>query len=417
MFIHYLLAFTLYLVVTLDLKVKTSESLRLVLICVQAYNHTLQARTPDVNPQDVHKDKFTTLVLTPICILLDTQNLQDTPAVVLLQSWEEGSLPDFYFDEDLEAFLLDVEDHTAIYTEKQKIIFLLNSLCQNSFDTILYCLIQGYPYDNLKRVFKRKIFYPQAQAKARPKKILETVAQPKDCHLEAPTLANVNSETPTCINKPFSEKLYPIGAGDCFKDEKVSEDAEASQEEKVIELLISQVKYRSLAENITVSLLSLLKSLPPEEPAFSMQPLNKPCSSKGFEDKCLPKGYHLESFGSLALTEVNPGQSSSPGITERYIQLGHFPCEDHQSCAKVNLTRAKVFSNDVFTSDKLLSTMLIERPQLQDSNPGSLRAASPQGQPPTVFWAQTRAGFNFGKSFEAWQIKFTYINASHTKGS
>ncbi|KAJ9083281.1 hypothetical protein DSO57_1036239 [Entomophthora muscae] len=34
------------------------------------------------------------------------------------------------------------------------------------------------------------------------------------------------------------------------------------------------------------------------------------------------------------------------------------------------------------TSDKLLSTMLIERPQLRDSNPGSLRAASLQGQLP-----------------------------------
>ncbi|KAJ9072490.1 hypothetical protein DSO57_1027030 [Entomophthora muscae] len=209
------------------------------------------------------------------------------------------------------------------------------------------CLIQGYSYDYLKRVVKRKLFYPQDQAKSRPKKIFETFAQLKDCHLESLTLANINLETPTSTDKPFSEKLYPIEAGDCFKDEKVSEDDEASQEEKVIELLISQFEYRSLAENIAVSLLSLLKSLPPEEPGFSMQPLNKSCSSKGFEDKCLPKGYHLESFGSLALTEVNPGQSSSPGITDEYIQPGHFPCEDHQSCAKFDLTRAKVCSNDV----------------------------------------------------------------------
>ncbi|KAJ9065556.1 hypothetical protein DSO57_1018275 [Entomophthora muscae] len=201
---------------------------------------------------------------------------------------------------------------------------------------------------------KRKLFYPQDQAKSRPKKILETVAQPKDCHLEAPTLSNINIETPTSTEEPFNEKLYPIGAGDCFKDEKVSEDDKASQEEKVVELLIIQVEYRSLAENITVPLLSLLKSLHPEEPGFSLQPHNKSCSSKGFEDRCLPKGYHLESFRILALTEVNPGQYSSPGITDEYIQPGHFPCEDHQSCAKVDLTRAKVCFIDVekFKDDK-----------------------------------------------------------------
>ncbi|KAJ9056967.1 hypothetical protein DSO57_1026916 [Entomophthora muscae] len=60
---------------------------------------------------------------------------------------------------------------------------------------------------------------------------------------------------------PGTAKPLPIGAGDCFKDEKVSEDDEASQEEKVVELLISQVEYRSLAENVTVPLLSLLKIL------------------------------------------------------------------------------------------------------------------------------------------------------------
>ncbi|KAJ9051364.1 hypothetical protein DSO57_1005074 [Entomophthora muscae] len=114
---------------------------------------------------------------------------------------------------------------------------------------------------------------------------------------------------------PVTAKPFPIGAGDCFKDEKVSEDDEASQEEKVVELLISQVKYRSLTENVTVPLLSLPKSFPPEESSFILQPHNKSCSRKGIEDKCLSKEYHLESFGSLALTEVNPGQFSSPGIT------------------------------------------------------------------------------------------------------
>ncbi|KAJ9089475.1 hypothetical protein DSO57_1012593 [Entomophthora muscae] len=46
---------------------------------------------------------------------------------------------------------------------------------------------------------------------------------------------------------PGTAKPFPIRAVDCFKDEKVSEDDEASQEEKVVELLISQVEYRSLA--------------------------------------------------------------------------------------------------------------------------------------------------------------------------
>ncbi|KAJ9056038.1 hypothetical protein DSO57_1037154 [Entomophthora muscae] len=239
--------------------------------------------TPDVNPEDVHKAKFTKLVLTLICILPDTLSLQDTPHHgPVLALGGNGSLPDFYFGEDEEAFLLD------------------------------------------------------------------TVFQPKDCHLEAPTLAKVNIETPTSTDKPFSEKLYPIRAGDCFKDEKVSEDDEASQEEKLAELLISQVEYRSLAKNITVPLLSLPESLPPEEPGFSLQPQKKSCLSKGFEDKCLPKWYHLESFGSLALTEVNPGQSSFPDIIDGYIQPGHFTFD---------LNREKVCSNDVedFKDDKVPS--------------------------------------------------------------
>ncbi|KAJ9085050.1 hypothetical protein DSO57_1017740 [Entomophthora muscae] len=146
---------------------------------------------------------------------------------------------------------------------------------------------------------------------------------------------------------PGTAKPFPIRAEDCFKDEKVSEDDKASQEEKVVELLISQVEYRCLTENVTVPLLSLPKSLPLEEPSFILQSHNKSCSIKGIEDKCLSKEYHLESFGSLALTEVNPGQFSSPGITDEYIQPGHFPCKDHQSCAKVDMTREKVCSNDM----------------------------------------------------------------------
>ncbi|KAJ9079787.1 hypothetical protein DSO57_1031959 [Entomophthora muscae] len=166
---------------------------------------------------------------------------------------------------------------------------------------------------------------------------------------------------------PGTAKPLPIGDGDLFKDEKVSEDDETSHEEKVIELLISQVEYRSLDENVAVHLLSLPKSLPPEEPSFILQPHNKSCSRKEIEDKWLSKEYHLKSFGSLALTEVNPGQFSSPGITDRYIQPGHFPCEYHQSCANFDLTRAKVCSNDMvdFKDDEVPS--LTEPEEIQCS--------------------------------------------------
>ncbi|KAJ9077082.1 hypothetical protein DSO57_1020063 [Entomophthora muscae] len=52
----------------------------------------------------------------------------------------------------------------------------------------------------------------------------------------------------------------------------------------------------------------------------------------------------------------------------------------------------------VVTNNKLLFTMLIEKPQLQDLNPNTLRATSPQDQPPADFWAQTRAVFDFRES-------------------
>ncbi|KAJ9081269.1 hypothetical protein DSO57_1016457 [Entomophthora muscae] len=39
-------------------------------------------------------------------------------------------------------------------------------------------------------------------------------------------------------------------------------------------------------------------------------------------------------------------------------------------------------ASDYVTSDKLLLTMLTGKPQLQDSNPDTLRATSPQDQPP-----------------------------------
>ncbi|KAJ9082492.1 hypothetical protein DSO57_1004057 [Entomophthora muscae] len=416
-----------------------------------------------------------------------------------------SSFPDFYFGKDVLAFLDKVEIFTVGYTEEQKIKYLLNSLCQNFFDTIMPYLGFSYSYQYLQRVIKQKLQYSQGFTKASSLNGLRSASTPQDCHLDAYENSNGSRNSPESTNAPIAESLnkakhpdslacevnqvseaqylaeesqlecvenifepkeslteveptklpiiheeysekkkdlvhevssmevlisknkgtsfdvpialisldllepspvdhlirgedsakdddvvlhevkivgfhnfqkpplslpeplppedpgtskpFPIGAGDCFKDEKVSEDDQASQEEKVVELLISQVEYRSLAENVTVPLLSLPKSLPPEEPSFILQPHNKSCSRKGIEDKWLSKEDHLESFGSLALTEVNPGQFSSPGITDIYIQPGHFPCEYHQSCAKVDLARERVCSNDMgdFKDDEVPS--------------------------------------------------------------
>ncbi|KAJ9088228.1 hypothetical protein DSO57_1025115 [Entomophthora muscae] len=46
-------------------------------------------------------------------------------------------------------------------------------------------------------------------------------------------------------------------------------------------------------------------------------------------------------------------------------------------------TQAPATTKKIVTSDKLLSTMIIKRPQLWESNPDAPRAASPQGQPPS----------------------------------
>ncbi|KAJ9071269.1 hypothetical protein DSO57_1038644 [Entomophthora muscae] len=71
--------------------------------------------------------------------------------------------PIFYFGEDDFAFLHDVEKYTAGYTERQKIIYLLNSLFQNSFDTILPFLGFEYSYWYLQSVIIHELFYPQDQ--------------------------------------------------------------------------------------------------------------------------------------------------------------------------------------------------------------------------------------------------------------
>ncbi|KAJ9053860.1 hypothetical protein DSO57_1020303 [Entomophthora muscae] len=365
-----------------------------------------------------------------------------------------SSLPDFYFGEDKLAFLDKVKPFTVGYTEEQKIKYLLNSLCQNSFDTIMPYLGFSYSYQYLQRVIKQKLHYSQGFTKSSPLNGLRSNSTPQDCHLDASENSNGSRNSPESPNTPiagslnkvkhpdslacevkqvieaqylkeedqvefleyilepkeslteveptkppiiyeeYSEKKqdldhevnsmevliskdkgkslaapitllymdllepspvnhnirgedlakdddvvlheveivglhtfqkpplslpeplppedpgtakpFPIEAGDCFKDEKASEDDEASQEEKVVELLISQVEYRSLAENVTVPLLSLPKFLPPEEASFILQPQNKSCSRKGIEDNCLSKEYHFESFGSLSPTEVNP---------------------------------------------------------------------------------------------------------------
>ncbi|KAJ9078256.1 hypothetical protein DSO57_1008641 [Entomophthora muscae] len=53
------------------------------------------------------------------------------------------------------------------------------------------------------------------------------------------------------------------------------------------------------------------------------------------------------------------------------------------------------------TSDKLLLTMITEKPQLRDSNPETPRAASLHDWLPADFWAQARADLDFGNSLRA----------------
>ncbi|KAJ9082574.1 hypothetical protein DSO57_1003345 [Entomophthora muscae] len=332
-----------------------------------------------------------------------------------------SSLPDFYFGEDVLALLDKVETFTVGYTEEQKIKYLLNSLYQNSFDTVMPYLGFIPPKSD-----KAKTLLPTGCTKASPFNDLRITSTPQDCHLGASENSNDSRNSPESPNAPIAESLnkvkhsdslacevnqvskalyleeedqveivenifepkeslteveptkspiiheeysekkqdlvhevnsmdvlisrnkgtslaapitllyldllepstvdhnirgedsakdddvvlheveivglhtfqkpplslpeplppedsgtakpFPIEAGDCFKDEKVSEDNEASQEEKVVALLISQVEYRSLAEDVTVPLLSLPKSLPPKEPSFILQPHNKSCS-------------------------------------------------------------------------------------------------------------------------------------------
>ncbi|KAJ9066703.1 hypothetical protein DSO57_1006926 [Entomophthora muscae] len=318
-----------------------------------------KASTIDVNLQDIHKAQFTTLVLIPI-----SKPAGHPCCVPVSALGGNSSLPDFYFGEDVLAFLDKVETFTVGYTEEQKIKYLLNSFCQNSFDTIMPYLGFSYSYQYLQRDYHldasensngsrnspespntpiagslNKVKHPdslacefnqvsEAQYLAEEDQLefVENIFEPKKSLTEVePTKSpiiheeysekkqdlahEVNSmESPLPLPEPLppedpgTAKPFPIRAGDCFKDEKVSEDDEALQEEKVVELLISQVDYKSLAENVTVPLLSLPKSLPPEEPSFILKPHNKSCSRKGIEDKCFSKEYNLESFGSLALT-------------------------------------------------------------------------------------------------------------------
>ncbi|KAJ9087490.1 hypothetical protein DSO57_1032885 [Entomophthora muscae] len=71
--------------------------------------------------------------------------------------------PFFYFGEDVFAFLHYLEKFTAGYTERHKILYLLNSLFQKSFDTILPSLGFEYSYWYLQSVIRHDLFYPQDQ--------------------------------------------------------------------------------------------------------------------------------------------------------------------------------------------------------------------------------------------------------------
>ncbi|KAJ9077473.1 hypothetical protein DSO57_1016417 [Entomophthora muscae] len=121
-----------------------------------------------------------------------------------------GSLPDFLFGEDALAFLDKVEAFTVGYTEEQKIKYLLNRLCQNSFDTTVPYLGFSCSYQYLQRVIKQKLHYPQDCTKASLINGLRITSTPQDCHLDAPESSNDSRNSPESPNAPVAGSLNKV---------------------------------------------------------------------------------------------------------------------------------------------------------------------------------------------------------------
>ncbi|KAJ9083408.1 hypothetical protein DSO57_1035018 [Entomophthora muscae] len=115
---------------------------------------------------------------------------------------------DFYFDEDVLAFLDKVKTFTVDYTEEQKIKYLLGSLCQNSFDTIFPYLGFSYSYQYLQKVIKQRLHYPQGCTKASPINGFRITSTPQDFRLDASEEESKNlKQTDVALNENDIETL------------------------------------------------------------------------------------------------------------------------------------------------------------------------------------------------------------------
>ncbi|KAJ9065111.1 hypothetical protein DSO57_1023211 [Entomophthora muscae] len=177
-----------------------------------------------------------------------------------------SSLPDFYFGEDVLAFLDKVETFTVGYTEEQNIKYLLNSLCQNSFDTIMPYLGFSYSYQYLQRVIKQKLHYPQGCTKTSPLNGLRITSTPQDCHLDASENSNDSRNSPESPNAPIAGSLNKVKHSDSLACEvnQVSEAQYLAEEDKM-----------EIVENI----------FEPKESLTEVEPIKSPIIHEEYSEK------------------------------------------------------------------------------------------------------------------------------------
>ncbi|KAJ9064103.1 hypothetical protein DSO57_1033857 [Entomophthora muscae] len=191
-----------------------------------------------------------------------------------------SSLPDFYFGEDVLAFLDKMETFTVGYTEEQKIKYLLNSLCQNSFDTVIPYLGFSYSYQYLQRVTKQKLYYPQGCTKASPCDGLRITSTPHDFHLDASENSNDSRNSPESPNAPIAGSLNKVKHSDSLACEvnQVS-DAQYPEEEDQVEIV----------ENI----------FEPKESLTEVEPTNSPIIHEEYSEKKQDEVHEVNSMEVL----------------------------------------------------------------------------------------------------------------------
>ncbi|KAJ9071707.1 hypothetical protein DSO57_1034320 [Entomophthora muscae] len=177
-----------------------------------------------------------------------------------------SSLPDFYFSEDVLAFLDKVETFTVGYTEEQKIKYLLNSLFQNFFDIIMPYLGFSYSYQYLQRVIKQKLHYPQGCTKASPLNGLRITSTPQDCHSDASENSNDSRNSLESPNAPIAESLKKVKLSDSLACEvnQVSEAQYLAEEDQV-----------EIVENI----------FEPKESLTEVEPIKSPIIHEEYSEK------------------------------------------------------------------------------------------------------------------------------------